>query len=74
MEIKKTYIGKINGVDAITCDFIPENMIVEEEQTILYPNDGYMLEKDGKQFDCVEIKESNDASNYKEIEIIEELK
>lgn len=72
MEIKKTYIGKINGYDAMTCDFIPDDMEVEKEENILYPSEGYLLEKDGEQFDCIELKESDGASNYKEIKIPEE--
>ena len=71
METKKTYYGKIDGYDAMSCDYIPEDMVVEREEIILYPQEGYILEKDGEQFDCVEITDNNEINNYKELEISE---
>lgn len=70
MEIKKTYYGKINGYDAMTCDFIPDNMVIEKEENILYPDDGYMLEKDGIEYDSVILDNEHKQEDYVEKEII----
>ena len=72
MNIKKTYYGKINGFDAMTCDFVPEDMTVEKEETVLYPEEGYILEKDGEQFDCYVIKKEKEAKSFSEVKLEEE--
>ena len=73
MEVKKTYYGKINGYDAMTCDYIPENMTVEREINVLYPEEGYLLEtKNGDLVDNIELLDGDSMENYIERKIEEE--
>lgn len=43
MEIRKTYIGTINGVSGIWCGFKPDDAIIIDEKLILYPQNDYLL-------------------------------
>lgn len=73
MYIKNTYIGTINGYGAIWCGFDPreENpeAIVNEIRPILYPEEGYILERisDGEQLPSVWLKDDDKQENYQEV-------
>ena len=64
MEIKTTYI--CDG--AMYCGFKPEGVEVIEERQVLYPTQGYMLEKDNEQFSSVWLKDGDTQGNYIEVE------
>ena len=69
---KTTYYGKINGYDAMTCDFIPENMTVERSERVLYSEENKLLLKGGEAVDYIVLEEGDSAENYEEIEISKE--
>lgn len=64
MFTKTTYV--CDG--AIYCGFKPEGVDVKEERIVLYPEQGYKLEKDGEKFTCVWLKDGDVQENYKEVE------
>ena len=66
MHTKITYVGTLNGVHGIWCGFKPEGVIVEEERTILYPEQGYVLKKDENTFSAVWLKDGDVKENYTE--------
>lgn len=67
MEIRITYVT--NG--AIYCGFKPEGVEVIEEREVLYPAEGYELERDGERFSCVWLKDGDVQENYTEVKIDE---
>ena len=69
MEIKKTYVGTLGGIKGLWCGFKPEGVVVSEEREVLYPKEGYKLEKDSELFDCVWLKDGDIKENYKEVKI-----
>lgn len=71
MFTKTTYIGTLNGVHGIWCGFLPEGVVVEEERLVLYPEEGYELERDGERYSAVWLKDGDNATNYTEIEMEE---
>lgn len=68
MEIKTTYIGTLNGVNGFWCGFKPKGLEVTEERKVLYPKEGYDLEKDGEIFSSVWLKDGMSKNDYKEVE------
>lgn len=70
MEIRKTYIGKIDGKGAICCGHKPENLEVETELPILYPSENMLLKRksDGEVFDSVALTNGDSMENYEEVE------
>ena len=67
MYIKMTYIGTLNGIHGIWCGFKPEGAIITEEREVLYPEEGYLLERDGRNFSCVWLKNGDVKENYIEV-------
>lgn len=67
MEIKITYVT--NG--AIYCGFKPDNVEIIEERKVLYPTDGYELERNGERFSSVWLKDNDVQENYNEVKIVE---
>lgn len=70
MYIKTTYIGTLDGVAGIWCGFKPEGAIITEERDVLYPEEGYELERisDGERFSAIWLKDGNVKENYIEVE------
>lgn len=66
---KTTYYGKINGYDAMTCDFIPEDMTVERSERVLYPGENRLLLKGNEVVDYIVLEEGDSAENYEEAEV-----
>lgn len=66
MEIRTTYV--CDG--AMYCGFKPEGVEVIEERQILYPADGYDLERisDKERLSCVWLHDDDSRDNYTEIE------
>ena len=48
MKIKITYVGILNRKRAMTCGFKPEEIIVEEERSVLFPEEGKELLKNNE--------------------------
>ena len=69
MEIKITYVGKLNGVNGMWCGFKPEGAVIEEEREVLYPAEGYSLRRIATQevFSAVWLKDGDVKENYEEI-------
>ncbi len=67
MIIKITYIGTLDGIHGIWCGFLPEDVIVEKEINVYYPDEGKVLVKDGELFDSVVLKEDESIEEYTEI-------
>ena len=44
MKTKTTYKGTLNGVSGLWCGFKPEGLEVEEEISVLYADEGKILE------------------------------
>lgn len=72
MNIRITYVGILNNKKAMTCGFKPEDMIVTEERSVLFPEDGKELIKDGKRYPSVWLKGNDTSENYLEVDIEEE--
>lgn len=66
MYTKITYLGTINGSKGIWCGFLPDGVEVSEERTVLYPEEGKELVKDGERFGAVWLKDGDVADNYTE--------
>lgn len=66
MEIRTTYVCD----NAIYCGFKPEGVKVKEKRFILYPSEGFVLERvsDKKQFHSIWLKDGDTEENYTEIE------
>lgn len=71
MEIRITYIGTLNGVEGMWCGFKPESVTIEEERQVLYPAEGYELEKDGERFSAVWLQDGDSPKNYTEVPYVE---
>lgn len=73
MQIRKTYKGILNGSYCISCGHIEEGMIVEEEITIYYPDNGKVFIKDNTEYDYVIEQEGVTISDYEERDKIENI-
>lgn len=71
MEIRITYI--CNG--AIYCGFKPDGVEVLEEREVLYPAEGYELERitDKERLSSVWLKDGDVKENYIEVKAKEEI-
>lgn len=69
MEIKITYVTD----GAIYCGFKPDNVEVLEEREVLYPDEGYELERisDKERLSCVWLKDGDSQNNYVEVKLEE---
>ena len=67
MIIKTTYVGMLNGVHGIWCGFLPEDVIVEKEIPVYYPDEDKVFTKDGELFDSVVLQEGESIEKYLEI-------
>ena len=71
MEIRTTYIGtNDNGIKGIWCGFKPDNITIEEERNILYPDLNKVLRHKETQviFTSVWLQDENLIDEYEEIE------
>ena len=71
MQTKITYKGYIDGVYGIYCGFCPENLEIEEEVTVYYPDEGKIFIKDGEEYGAVVLQEGESIADYDEVEVIE---
>lgn len=71
MQTKITYKGYIDGVYGIYCGFKPENLEIEEEVTVYYPDEGKIFIKDGEEFGAVVLQEGESIADYEEVEAID---
>lgn len=71
MTIKITYVGTLNGVAGIWCGFRPEGAIITEERQVLYPQEGFELERisDKERLSAVWLQNGDTQENYTEVEI-----
>ena len=69
MEVRITYVGKLNEVNGMWCGFKPKGVKVQEERKVLYPAEGYELEKDGQRFSSVWLKDDDKPENYNEVPV-----
>lgn len=70
MEIRITYKGLTkDGVKGIWCGFKPEDVTVNEEIPILYPEVGKVLKdkNSGELFSSAVLENETDKNNYEEI-------
>ena len=72
MKIKITYVGILNRKRAMTCGFKPEEIIVEEERSVLFPEEGKELLKNNQRYSSVWLKDGDLSNNYTEVDIMEE--
>jgi hypothetical protein len=68
MQIRITYKGTIDGVYGIYCGFKPENLVVEEEIPVYYPDEGKIFVKDGEKYSAVVLQDGESIEDYEEIE------
>lgn len=71
MQVKVTFVGTLNGIHGIWCGFRPEGAKIKEARPILYPEEGYLLEKDGETYSSVWLKDGDEEENYTEVKISE---
>lgn len=71
MEIRITYVGSLKGVQGMWCGFKPKSAKIQEERQVLYPAEGYELEKDGERFSAVWLKDGDSPENYTEVPYVE---
>lgn len=71
MQTKITYKGYIDGVYGIYCGFCPENLEIEEEVTVYYPDENKVFIKDGEEFGAVVLQEGESIADYDEVEVPE---
>lgn len=69
MQTKITYKGYIDGVYGIYCGFKPENLEIEEEVTVYYPDENKVFIKDGEEYGAVVLKEGESIADYQEVDI-----
>lgn len=69
MQTKITYKGTKDGVYGIYCGFCPENLEIEEEVTVYYPDEGKIFIKDGEEFGAVVLQEGESIADYDEVEV-----
>ena len=75
MEIKITYVGKLNGIKGMWCGFKPEGLEVIEERAVLFPSEGKILQrKDDEKIQeaAVWLKDTTEE-DWIEIDIPEEV-
>lgn len=67
MKVRKSYVGKLDGVNGIWCDKKPKG--IELEKTIEYyqADEGKVFTKDGELFDSVVLKDGEIIEQYVEI-------
>ena len=70
MQAKITYKGILNGIHGLWCGFKPENLEVEEEITVYYPDAGKVFVKDGEKFSVVVIKDGVRIEDFTEVDEI----
>lgn len=68
MVMKKTYKGYVDGVYGIYRGIKPDNLVVDEEIEVYYPDNGYVFTKDGEEFSAVILKENETINMYEEVE------
>lgn len=69
MQTKITYKGYIDGVYGIYCGFKPENLEIEEEVTVYYPDENKIFMKNGEEFGAVVLQEGESIDDYDEVEV-----
>lgn len=69
MQTKITYKGYIDGVYGIYCGFKPENLEIEEEVTVYYPDENKVFIKDGEEYDAVVLQDGESIADYDEVEV-----
>lgn len=67
MQVKITYKGYKDGVYGIYCGFKPEGLIVEEEISVYYPDEGKIFVKDGQEYSYVILQEGETIEDYTEM-------
>ncbi len=70
MEIKRTYIGILDGKRGFFCGFKPANLILEEEREVLCPSENKLLVRKSNEeiFSAVWLKNGDQPENYEEID------
>ena len=71
MQTKITYKGYIDGVYGIYCGFKPDNLEIEEEVTVYYPDENKVFIKDGEEYGAGVLKEGESIADYDEVEVTE---
>ena len=73
MHTKITYVGKINDIHTMTCGFKDNNMIIEEQRLVLYPerNNELLHKETGEKFTAVWLKDNDSQNNYLEVPVEE---
>ena len=69
MQTKITYKGYIDGVYGIYCGFKPENLKIDEEVTVYYPDENKVFIKDGEEYSAVVLQEGESITDYQEVDI-----
>lgn len=68
MKERKSYIGKLNGVNGIWCDQKPEGIELKDTITFYSADEGKVFaDKEGNLVDTVVIKDGVDIKDYVEI-------
>jgi len=75
MYTKITYVGKINDIHTMTCGFKDDNMIIEEQRLVLYPeiNNELLHKETGERFTTVWLKDNDNQNNYLEVPVEENI-
>lgn len=66
MEIRTTYKGVLNGIHGFWCGFKPDNLEVEEEIPVYYPDKGKVFVKNGVEYNSVVLQKGELISDYVE--------
>lgn len=69
MKTKITYKGYIDGVYGIYCGFCPDNLEIDEEVTVYYPDENKVFIKDGEEYSAVVLQEGENITDYQEADI-----
>ena len=69
MQTKITYKGIKDGFYGIYCGFCPENLEIEEEVTVYYPDENKVFIKDGEEYSAVVLQEGESITDYQEVDI-----
>ena len=65
---RKSYIGKLNGISGIWCDYKPEGIEVTKEITFYTPDEGKIfVDKAGNMVDNVVVNDDVKIEDYVEI-------
>lgn len=70
MKITKTYIGTLEEIEGIWCDFIPEGAVIEETKDILRAEDNYILQRISDNIivgNAIWLNNGDVQENYREI-------